>query len=152
MKKLHTSSPIGVSEVSDVSEILTFLLVEDNKIALFSLERLVVQIGCQFISVMDGEVAFDLAKNKTFNLIITDLGLPGLSGIELTSKIRAFEKEMQKKPAPIIGLTAHSQEETKQACLKSGMNEVFTKPMTFELLSTLVRNYFPETSIASIVQ
>ncbi|MDR3442062.1 MAG: ATP-binding protein [Legionella sp.] len=118
------------------------LLVEDNKIALFTLENLITQSGYRFVSVMDGDVAFYLAQAQTFDLIITDLGLPGLSGMDLTLKIRAFEKETQRKPIPIIGLTAHSEERVKRSCLQAGMNEVFTKPMTVEVLTRIKQVYF----------
>ncbi|MGC1182185.1 ATP-binding protein [Legionella sp.] len=118
------------------------LLVEDNKIALFTLENLISQSQCQFTSVMDGEAALQLAQTQSFDLIITDLGLPGLSGSDLTSKIRAFEKEKNKPAIPIIGLTAHSEERIKKSCLQSGMNEVYTKPMTLEVLSRIKNTYF----------
>ncbi|EHL32508.1 response regulator [Legionella drancourtii] len=66
---------------------------------------------------MDGEAALQLAQTQAFDLIITDLGLPGLSGIDLTRKIRMFEKEKCKPPIPIIGLTAHSEEKIKKKLL-----------------------------------
>ncbi len=125
------------------------LLVEDNKIALFTLENLVIQSGCQFTSVMDGETALHLAQSEVFSLIITDLGLPGLSGKELTQKIRLFEKENQLTPVPIIGLTAHSEEKIKKNCLLSGMDEVYTKPMTIEVLAKIKKKYLVK-NIASV--
>lgn len=118
------------------------LLVEDNKIALYTLENLISQSQCRFISVMDGEAALQLAQTQAFDLIITDLGLPGLSGIDLTRKIRMFEKEKCKPPIPIIGLTAHSEEKIKRNCLQSGMNEVYTKPMTTDVLARIKNTYF----------
>lgn len=126
------------------------LLVEDNKIALFTLENLITQSGYRFVSVMDGDVAFYLAQAQTFDLIITDLGLPGLSGMDLTLKIRAFEKETQRKPIPIIGLTAHSEERVKRSCLQAGMNEVFTKPMTVEVLTRIKQIYFSSNHSATM--
>jgi CheY-like chemotaxis protein len=102
-----------------------------------------------FLATIPSIVIFYLlsyGKNK-FDLIITDFGLPGLSGIDLTSKIRTFEKEKQIPLTPIIGLTAYREEKIKQACRQSGMNEVFTKPMTVELLSMIKKKYFPETFI-----
>lgn len=143
-KKLHTSfsSSIGAINLSkDFENPINFLLVEDNKIALFTLERMIAQAGCQFTSLTDGESALHMAKTKLFDLIITDLGLPGLSGIELTLNIRAFEREKQRTSIPIIGLTAHSDEHIKQTCLQSGMNEVFTKPMTIDILATIMKTY-----------
>lgn len=118
------------------------LLVEDNKIALFTLESLLGQAQWPFVSVMDGEAALQLIEEQSFDLIITDLGLPGISGIDLTKSIRTQEKEKQKDPVPIIGLTAHSEESIKLKCQLAGMNAVFTKPMTIDILSQLKAQYF----------
>jgi len=141
-----SSSSTGEFTISEISvNTPNLLLVEDNKIALFTLENIITQAGYRFTSVMDGEKALYLAKTKSFDLIITDLGLPGLSGIDLTLMIRAYEKECKKTPVPIIGLTAHSEEKIKRECLDSGMNDVYTKPMTTDVLATIRRVYFPAT-------
>ena len=144
-KELHisSSSSNGAVNTSDSStNAPKLLLVEDNKIALFTLENLVRQAGCVFFSAMDGERALDLSQTQPFDLIITDLGLPGLSGIDLTIRIRLLEQELQKAPIPIIGLTAHSEEHIKQECLQAGMNEVYTKPMTSAVLASIKKTYF----------
>ncbi|MBI2785030.1 MAG: response regulator [Legionella longbeachae] len=145
--RTSASSSIIVDNSSELSEnFLHLLLVEDNKIALFTLENLIIQVGCRFTSVMDGEAALHLVQTRAFDLLITDLGLPGISGIELTHKIREFEKAKKKSPMPIIGLTAHSDEKMKFDCLQCGMNEVFTKPMTVNILSEIKKIYFPPES------
>lgn len=117
------------------------LLVEDNKIALIMLENLIGQAGCRFTSVMDGETALDLAKKESFNLIITDIGLPGLSGIDLTYQLRLFENDSNKKPVLVIGLTGHTEEKINQACLQAGISQVFTKPLTPDNLATIKSTY-----------
>ncbi len=137
----------AASGINAAAQPCKLLLVEDNKIALFTLENLVKLAGYQSTSVMDGESALHLAKTQNFDLIITDLGLPGLSGIDLTRKIREFERELYKKPMPIIGLTAHSEDKIKRSCLEAGMNEVFTKPMTTEVLIGIKTTYFPEAAV-----
>jgi len=127
----------------------SILLIEDNKIALLTLENLIRQLGCHFTSAMDGETALELAKTQPFDLIITDLGLPGLSGIDFTRMLRIFEKEHQKKPMPIIGLTAHAEDKIKQACLQAGMNQAFTKPMTPTTLDFIKTTYLVSLMSAS---
>jgi len=105
------------------------LLVEDNPLALMILENLVTESGCRFMHAVDGLEAFTLATTNPFDAIITDLGLPGLSGIEFTEKLRVYEREQHKPPIPIIGLTAHADHAIKQQCIDAGMNAAFTKPM-----------------------
>lgn len=110
------------------------LLVEDNAIALKIIEIMIREAGYTFSSAEDGEKALALVKSTNFDLIITDLGLPGLTGFELSQHIRNWETNQNTHPIPILGLTGHAQELVRQECLKHGMNEVYTKPITQALL------------------
>lgn len=152
--KYLTSPELPVAEtdtsvtLQDSMDSPCILLVEDNKIALLTLENLITQVGCCFVSAIDGEIALDLATNQFFDLIITDLGLPGLSGIDLAYSLRALEYKFKKNPIPIIGLTAHAEEKIKQECLDAGMNDVLSKPMTFATLKMIKTTYL-ESKISS---
>jgi two-component system, OmpR family, aerobic respiration control sensor histidine kinase ArcB len=114
------------------------LLVEDNAPALYVLNMMMKLFEAQISTAVDAEAAFDLVKSHSFDLIITDLGLPGQSGDEMTSLIRAFEHEYHLKPATIIGLTGHALGEITKQCLDAGMNEVYQKPMRPEVLKNLM--------------
>ncbi|KTD33266.1 sensory box histidine kinase/response regulator [Legionella nautarum] len=122
---------------------ISLLLVEDNDIALRMIELIAEKAGCRYISVTDGEQALALAKSKEFDLIITDIGLPGLSGNELTSRIRDWEKELHKAPIPIVGLTAHGLVEAKNESIQAGMNQVLSKPITLPVLKTVLSQLLP---------
>ena len=74
------------------------LLVEDSAIALKVLQNTVKKSRYTFQSATTGEKAFALATSVIFDLIITDIKLPALSGIELASLIRYWEKKILKKP------------------------------------------------------
>jgi len=119
----------------------TLLLVEDNHIALKIVENMVSQMRCQFISCMDGESALHMIETKQLDLIITDIGLPGISGIELTEKIRIWESKTDRKPIPIIGLSAHVPEQTKKNCLQSGMNQILSKPLGLNDLKAIQHQF-----------
>ncbi|MBA2710817.1 MAG: response regulator [Tatlockia sp.] len=114
------------------------LLVEDNIIALRLVETIVAQAGCNHISTTNGEKALELAKTVAFELIITDIGLPGISGMELTSQIREWEKSLNKEPIPIIGLTAHTLHDSKSKCLQAGMDKVLSKPIYLDEMQELI--------------
>ena len=118
------------------------LLVEDNKIALLMLENLVTQAGYRFSSATDGESALVLAKAHSFDFVITDLGLPKLSGIEFTRALRALASHYNNQSIPVFGLTAHADVKIKAECLEAGMNKAFTKPMTPAMLESIKINYF----------
>ena len=117
------------------------LLVEDNAIALHLIETIATLAGLRFTSAQDGESALALAKSQAFDLIITDIGLPGISGYELTHAIRQWEIACMQKPVPIIGLTALALCDAKQESLDSGMNALLCKPINLKTLQTLLNQY-----------
>ncbi|MDP3704386.1 MAG: ATP-binding protein [Legionellaceae bacterium] len=137
---------------TDGKNIPHLLLIEDNVIALKILESFVSKASYRFISAIDGESALDFAKTQFFDLIISDVGLPGISGNEFTRKFRAWEIAQHKKPIPIIGLTAHADGEIHMACIQAGMNDVFTKPMSFTTMQTIISKFIsssPEPTIST---
>ena len=124
------------------------LLIEDNAIALRLLETLCAKHGCDFTSAVDGEQALEFAKSISFDLIISDIGLPGMSGIELALAIRANEKQYNKKNVPIIGLTAHAMAEATKPGLNAGMDKVLQKPIQSSMMQQLIEQYINLSPIA----
>lgn len=122
------------------------LLVEDNTIALSLIEHTAKQAGCRFLSAMDGASALTLVKKHTFDLIVTDIGLPDMASNELTCAIREWEFFHQKKSVPIVGLTAHALDKIKEECFVSGMNDVFSKPMSLSQMKAIVKQYATKTT------
>ena len=121
------------------------LLVEDNHIAMRVAESIVSSAKCLVQSASDGEQALSLAQSNDFDLVITDLGLPGISGYDFTRQLRAWEMARNKKPMPIVGLTAHLELNTQTTCLQSGMNDVFSKPITLNMMQKILTNYLSTT-------
>lgn len=122
-----------------------FLLVEDNAIALKVLESMITHAGCRFTSAMDAETALELLKSSSFDLVVTDIGLPGMSGIELAHQIRAFEKNTRINSIPIIGLTGHAQS-IKPECIMAGMNDVLSKPLQASTLQLLLKPFISSSN------
>lgn len=141
ISSLNSAPVINQDILSEDLSHPSVLLVEDNAIALMVIENLLDHANLRYISATDGESAFMLAKIHDFDLIITDLGLPGMSGIELTKQIRDWERIHHKKPVPIIGLSAHTNEDVLSECVPSGMNDRFSKPITKNLIQTLKNTY-----------
>lgn len=118
------------------------LLVEDNWIALTVIEDMVQRSGLLFTSATCGESAIEMIKANNYDLIITDLGLPGISGEVLSSTIREWEKLEQRVPTPIIGLTAHASALVKIDCLSHGMNAVYSKPIDLSTIESIKQLLF----------
>ena len=79
--------------VDNIDSTIKILLVEDNVAALKALKMLLMPYKLQVFEAENAEDAFELVKKERFDLIITDIGLPGMQGDELVAKIRQLEKE-----------------------------------------------------------
>ncbi len=117
------------------------LLIEDSPIAMKMLQIAATNVGCRYESAENGLSALELIKTKAFDLIVTDIGLPDMCGMELTSAIRQWEAISHSKKTPIIGLTAHTVGTETQKCLQAGMDKILIKPATFKLIQGIVEEF-----------
>lgn len=120
---------------------LRILIIEDNRIALNIVDLMLKQANISTMPVTNGEVALELATTQHFDFIFSDVGLPGISGIEFTQQLRAFEKAHGRQPVPIVGLTAHGDGKTHIECLAAGMNDIMIKPLRLPILKAMIAKY-----------
>lgn len=119
------------------------LLIEDNPIALTIIESISKQANCRYLSATSAEKALELVEMHHFDLILSDIGLPGLSGNEFATHVRAKEKENNQQPIPIIGLTAHALKSAEADSMEAGMNHIVMKPMRLDVFHQLLKEYLP---------
>ena len=105
----------------------TILIVEDEKDIAKMLEYNLKKEGFKIFSVHDGEDALDYAQGKQPDLVILDLMLPGIDGLEVC---KTLKKERKTAGIPIIMLTAKSQESDKVVGLELGADDYMTKPFS----------------------
>lgn len=117
------------------------LIVEDNPANRALLKMQLDNLGYEADLVTSAEEALHLWLGGGYGLILTDLHLPGSSGLDLTLNIRMLEQEREWPYIPIVALTAASEEECWQACRQVGMDALLSKPVTMEKLCQLLRNY-----------
>ncbi len=103
------------------------LIVEDEKDIVKMLEYNLKKEGFRTLSVHDGEDALDLANREHPDLVILDLMLPGIDGLEVC---KTLKKESKTTSIPIIMLTAKSQESDKVIGLELGADDYMTKPFS----------------------
>ncbi|RUR20515.1 PAS domain-containing sensor histidine kinase [Legionella sp. km535] len=120
---------------------LHVLLIEDNESALKVLKMMIEPYSTHIRTAGDAESAMLFVKESPFDLIISDIGLPNINGDELASNIRAFEKEHQRRPCYIVGLTGHALNDIMDDCIKAGMNEVYRKPMNKNSLKQIINHF-----------
>jgi len=103
------------------------LIVEDEKDIVKMLEYNLKKEGFRVIDARDGEDALDLATRENPNLILLDLMLPGIDGLEVC---KTLKKESKTSSIPIIMLTAKAQESDKVVGLELGADDYITKPFS----------------------
>jgi len=103
------------------------LLLEDNPVNQEVTKIMLENLGCSLDIVDNGKKALKMFEKCNYGLIISDISLPGMSGIEVIQKIRA--QETGDRRIPIIALTAHALEKDHKNCLTAGADDVLTKPV-----------------------
>src|SRR4030043_392052 len=103
------------------------LIVEDEKDIVKMLEYNLKKEGLRTLSAYDGEYGLDLATREHPDLIILDLMLPGMDGLEVC---KALKKESKTSSIPVIMLTAKTQESDKVIGLELGADDYVTKPFS----------------------
>jgi CheY-like chemotaxis protein len=111
------------------------LLAEDNIDHQRLIQLLLDRLGVCVILAENGQQALDaITRGESAQLILMDLHMPLLDGYATAQRIRQWEQEKQQPRRAIIALTADAYEEDRQRCLGAGMDEVLTKPVSFESL------------------
>lgn len=136
------ATDVKPSEAQPIPDAPHVLIVEDNLMLRKTTVKLLKKAMLNVTDVDDGVPALELAKNQHFDLILSDVGLLTMSGTEFTQKLRAFEKENNRPPVPIIGVTAHAAD-GRGECLNAGMNAVTQKPFVKETLMEILKQFLP---------
>ncbi len=114
------------------------LLAEDNelniKVALKSLER----YGHEVCIAKNGKEVISLLKNQAFDVILMDIEMPEMNGIEAADFILKHPEEIYRPQTPIIALTAHALPDVQKQCEQAGIHYFIVKPINFEELNTLM--------------
>ena len=119
------------------------LLIEDNLIGARLTEIIIQQAGCQFSFAINGEQALELMQTTRFDLILTEVNLPGMSVEQMILAIREREKALSRTPIPIIGLTVDILEETESDYLNAGIAELIKKPLHLQKMQEIIKHYIP---------
>jgi PAS domain S-box-containing protein len=119
------------------------LLAEDNAINELLTVTLLRRWGHEVSVAGDGAQAVRLFGERPFDLVLMDLHMPGMSGIEATRRMRALESEAGRPRTPIIALTASAMAADRRACLEAGMDDHLSKPLRARELLHSVRRHLP---------
>jgi PAS domain S-box-containing protein len=122
---------------------LKILLAEDNPINALLTRELLRRRGHQVTEVTSGEAAVKAMEHGTFDLLLTDIHMPGMDGIEAAKAIRRNETLLARPRTPIVALTADALETGRRACREAGMDGFLTKPVEPTQLDDMFAAFFP---------
>jgi len=115
------------------------LVVDDNEIGLAFASELLKSYGIDVFTARSGEEALRVVENNHFDLVLMDIQMPGMSGIETTRLLRSRHREGQE--LPVIAVTANAYPEEKVHLLSAGLNDCITKPFERHDLWRLIRKW-----------
>ena len=135
----ETPQPLKLSAEFAASFPMRILIAEDNPINQQLIRHILEKLGYQVEMAENGQEAVDRLADQTIDLILMDVQMPVMDGLEAT---RAIRRTNLKNPV-IIALTADAQEEDRRECLAAGMQDFLSKPMQLDRLIGMLKKWAP---------
>ncbi len=118
----------------------TILVVEDNPVNRKVAGRLLERQGYAVLYAENGAEALARLREEKVDLVLMDIQMPGMDGLEATRRIRAGEVGDELRRLPIVALTAHVSEDDRKRCQEAGMDAFLTKPVDPDLLHDTIES------------
>lgn len=129
-----------MSSISPVLQGKKVLVIEDNDVNIMLLTMLLKKVGILYDIAKDGELGLQMFKEKVYDIILTDINVPKLTGDEIAVFVRQYPDEV-KRNMPIIGLTATIVQDDLDDYLAAGINQVLVKPFKQDDLYATLEKY-----------
>ena len=129
---------------TEASSGLRVLLAEDNEVNALLATALLRRMGCVVDRAATGEDAVEAAATAPYDLILMDVRMPGIDGLEATRRLRTLGVT-----TPIAAVTANAFEDDRRACLEAGMDDFLTKPLAPAALNAAIARFADERAAAA---
>jgi CheY-like chemotaxis protein len=114
------------------------LLAEDDKVSIHVAARMLEKSGCRVETVEDGAQAISKLKDRRFDLVLMDVQMPVMDGLEATRAIRSGRAGQDAKDIPIIAMTAYAMSGDREKFVDSGMDDYIAKPVSVDELNRVL--------------
>jgi len=117
------------------------LLVEDSPDNQFLFRAFIKKLPCQMDLAENGAIGVEKFQAGHYDLVLMDMQMPVMDGYTAMRTIRQWEKEQDRKPTPIVALTANSMQEMAEKSLAGGCNAYVTKPISRDHFLGIIAEY-----------
>ena len=117
------------------------LVLDDDKLVLASVDKILKKEGYLTELAQSAQEALEKAQAQEFDLVISDIRMPGKNGVEAVREIRRLFDEKMKKDIPIIFITGYASEEAPIQAIKLGVCDYILKPFNLDELLRSIEKY-----------
>ena len=128
---------------------LDILVAEDNEVNQIVFTQVLEKLEFRFAIVGDGRRAVEAWERRRPRLVLMDVSMPEMNGLEATARIREMEARSGLDRTPIVGVTAHALKGDRERCLDAGMDDYLTKPISPDRLEAKVRDWLSAEDVAA---
>jgi CheY-like chemotaxis protein len=145
----HRSAPVEIMPANAAGSHLRVLVVEDNQVNQLLVTTILAKAGMRAEVAANGVEAVQAVHQRNFDVILMDMQMPEMDGLEATRRIRQLGA--MGKAVPIIAMTANAMQEDRRRCLEAGMNDFVAKPIdSAELLRKIAAHCRAEIDDSAI--
>lgn len=131
----HENSVVTKTELLPIHALLVEDSLTNQMVAVAMLER----VGCRITIANNGYEAVERVQETTFDVVLMDVSMPGMDGLEASRRIRALGGVYQ--TLPILAMTAHAFAHDREACIDAGMNDYLSKPLQRDQLYAMLKQW-----------
>ncbi|WP_194269376.1 hybrid sensor histidine kinase/response regulator [Tritonibacter litoralis] len=131
------------SETENIDDLSAFhvLIAEDNRTNQLVLRKMLASTNLKMTFCNDGQAAVDAYETGKFDLVLMDMSMPIMDGLQATRMIRKWEVDTNRPPCPIIALTANVMDTDEDACRAAGMVDFLTKPVRKQVVLKAIKQW-----------
>jgi CheY-like chemotaxis protein len=135
----RADSPVPVALVdAGTASALRVLVADDNSVNQRVAMRMLERLGCEVLLADDGLAALQAWREEPLDLVLMDVRMPVMDGLEATASIRAEETLRGPSRVPIVGISANSSSEDERQCRAAGMDDFVPKPIKLQGLEKVI--------------
>ncbi len=143
----YTSSAFKPDKTKDSTHGKRTLLVEDNQINCMVASNILKNLDCHVDVAVNGKEAVDICTQRYYDLILMDIQMPVMDGVEATRQIRHNRNSLNRK-IPIVAVTANVMPADVEYYLANGIDEYLSKPISIENMRVMLERYMPHLSLS----